>query len=108
VVRWSRKICSPLTINSERRKSLLAINTHLYAYFLSTSFSFEFKDSVDDTVSIRVDGSTHHLADRIGHQKRRRHRWRPKECEKGSLAIPTKSPFVFVLFRRIKWLKPPY
>jgi hypothetical protein len=32
----------------------------LYAYFLlfSTSFSFEFEGSVDDTVSIRVDGSS--------------------------------------------------
>ena len=58
---WKRvihSICPPPTIKSERRKSPLTINTHWYAYIsFSTSFSFEFEGSVDDTVSIRVDGS---------------------------------------------------
>jgi hypothetical protein len=69
--RLSHSISPSPTIKSKRRKSPLAINTHLYAYFLlfSTSFSFEFEGSVNDTVSIKVDGSTHHLADRIGQQK---------------------------------------
>jgi hypothetical protein len=29
-------------------------------------------------------------------KRRRRHRWLPKECEKGSLAIPTKSPNLYL------------
>jgi hypothetical protein len=84
----------------------------LYAYFLlfSTSFSFEFEGSVNDTVSIRVDGSTHHLTDRIGQQKAptasvaAQRVWKRIPTNSNEIPICT---FVVVLFRRIKWLKPP-
>ena len=106
--RKSFDLASPApTIKSERRKSPLAINTHWYAYSLSPR---RLVSSLKAQSTTQSESTAPPIIEPIvsDTKRRRRHQCRPKECEKGSLAIPTKSPFVFVLFRRIKWLKPPY
>ena len=108
---WNAEVIQflpPPTIKlAECRKSPLAINTHWYAYSLSPR---RLVSSLKAQSTTQSESTAPPIIEPIvsDTKRRRLHQCRLKECEKGSLAIPTKSPFVFVLFRRIKWLKPPY
>ncbi len=87
--RLSHSICPSPTIKSERRKSPLAINTHWYVYSSSPRrlvSSLKAQSTAPPIIEPIVSDT----------KRRRRHRWLPKECEKGSLAIPTKSPNLYL------------